>query len=50
MNMTKSEAMRIASLAECDVRTVERFVAKKPVREMVAERIRRAMRKGGKKT
>ena len=34
----------IAVAASCDPRTVRRFVEGKPVRPMVAERIRKAMR------
>jgi len=48
-NMTKTEIMHIAAKASCDPRTVKRFIEGKAVRELVAERIRAAMKDLGLK-
>ena len=47
--MTKTEIMHIAAKASCDPRTVKRFIEGKAVRELVAERIRAAMKDLGLK-
>lgn len=43
--MNKTDIMRVAAEASCDPRTVQRFANGEPVRALVEERIRAAMKK-----
>ena len=45
INMDKKSIMRVAAEASCDPRTVERFAKGEPVRALVEERIKAAMKK-----